>query len=120
MQKKESVWCKFSVDGLHNWAGIPDTPELSDVQYLKNLHRHMFGFKCFKEVGHSDRDTEFIHLKHDIMAYLEVKYWDNNMRSHVFGSQSCEMLADELCQAFELYRCEVDEDGENGGVVEYI
>ena len=117
---KKSVWCKLSVDGLHNWAGIPDTKNLEDVQFLKNLHRHMFGFKCYMEVNHNDRDYEFIHLKRDVEEYLAEEYWNPIQRTHVFGSSSCEMLAEELIDRFGFYKVEVDEDGENGSVSEIL
>ena len=34
-----------------------------------------------------------------------------------FGSRSCEMIAEELIVTFNLSRCEVSEDGENGTIV---
>jgi hypothetical protein len=114
---KKSVWCKFSVDGVHNWADIPDTEDLKDVQFLKYPHRHMFGFKCYSYINHNNRDIEFIHMKRDVQDYLRKKYYNEQLRTHMFGSQSCEMLAEELINEFGFYKVEVDEDNENGGIV---
>ena len=35
----------------------------------------------------------------------------------MFNSMSCEMLANELIDEFDLYSCEVNEDGEGGAIV---
>ena len=116
---KQSVYCTFQIDGVHNWSNIPNDEHLHDVQFLKLKHRHMFNFKCYAEVTHSDRDFEFIVLKRDVQDYLRDKYYNSKQRTHDFGSQSCEMLAIELLKEYEyLYRVEVNEDNENGGIVE--
>lgn len=115
---KQSVYCTFSVDGTHNWSDIPDTPELQDVQMLKLRHRHRFYFKCYAYVLHGNRALEFIQLQRTYTSYIN-KYYDNNTRTCEFGSQSCEMLGVELLEHFpELYKVEVNEDNENGSIVE--
>jgi len=86
------------------------------MEILRQDHRHMFHMKAYKTVNHDDRDVEFIQLKHEILDYLK-KYYDEDKRSHYFGSMSCEMLAVELIEEFDLIRCEVNEDNENGAVV---
>lgn len=120
MTFKESVFCTLSFDGVHNWATIPATQELKNVQFLKLPHRHTFNVTAFKYVDHSDRDIEFIVLKRIIQKYLRQKYYSDETDTHDIGSQSCEMIAKELCIEFNLYKCIVDEDGENGGIVEVI
>jgi len=104
------------IDGIHNWENIPNTESLKDVQFLKSPHRHEWYIQCFKEVTHTDRDSEFIHLKRDILEFLRNKYWDDDMRSHMFGSMSCEMIGELLCDEFNLSKCIVTEDNENGSV----
>lgn len=118
---KQSVYCTFSIDGTHNWSDIPNIPELSDVQMLKLRHRHMFNFKCYANVEHSNRALEFIQMKRTYSAYILEKYFDETTRTCELGSKSCEMLGAELIEAFpELYKVEVSEDSENGAIVEVI
>lgn len=104
------VYCTLQVDGTHNWPGCP----FEEVAYLRDPHRHMFHVKAYKPVTHDDRDTEFILLKHHILDYLRVQYYNEDLRTHAFGSMSCEMIAQELAGMFGLSRCEVNEDNENG------
>lgn len=117
---RESIFCTLSFDGVHNWANIPSTEELRNVQFLKFPHRHTFNVAAFKYVDHSDRDTEFIVLKRLIQKYIKQKYYSDEQDTHILNSMSCEMLAKELCVEFELYKCIVDEDGECGGIVEVV
>ena len=110
---KQEIFCTLSIDGIHRWDGC-DIPE---VIYLKNDHRHQFGIKCYANVSHSDRDIEFIELKHKVLDYLNDKYYCTTKRTHYFGSMSCEMIAIDLVNEFDLSKCEVNEDNENGSVL---
>ena len=103
---------KLNVEGLHNWKDC----DLPDVMYLKNQHRHIFYIECAKVVCGDDREIEIITFKHQIKSYLEKKY-GNADRVLDFEGKSCEMIAAELLDAFELHRCTVLEDGENGAEV---
>jgi len=110
---KKEIYCSFQIEGVHYWADCP----FEEVDYLRHRHRHQFGIKAYKQVTHSDRDIEFIVLKHQMLAYLHKTYYNDVSKLHWFGGKSCEMLAEELITAFELTRCEVNEDGENGAIV---
>jgi len=103
----------MQIEGTHNW---PDCP-FDEVDYLKVPHRHIFHIKAYKEVFHDDRDVEFIMFKHQIISHIRTRYFDVPKQLCVFGAMSCEMLAAELCDQFDLTRCEVSEDNENGGIV---
>lgn len=107
------VYCTLQMEGLHNWANCPH----EEVAYLRDDHRHVFHIKASVEVTHTDRDVEFIMLKHSIEEYLITNYFDPIIYMCNFGSMSCEMLAVELINRFNLVQCEVNEDGENGSVV---
>lgn len=124
---KEEVFCTLQIEGTHNWPGCP----FDEVAYLRDTHRHLFGIKAYKLVTHSDRDVEFIMLKHQIEQYIKGTYriWTFAGEGHStpmnggvcqFGAKSCEMLAKELIKEFGLTRCEVDEDGENGAIVTVV
>jgi len=117
---KTEVYCTLQVEGVHNWSECP----LEEVIYLRELHRHVFHIKAHRIVSHDDRDQEFIMLKHDILYHLLNTYASEGQDGHfmddyvcIFGEMSCEMIAKELVSKFDLSRCEVSEDNENGAVV---
>jgi len=115
------VYCTLQIEGTHNW---PDCP-FEEVDYLRVPHRHVFPIKAYQTVTHSDRDVEFIMLKHRIQKHFVEKYWTGWKKKEEFsgsalcefGAMSCEMIAQELIEHFNLSRCEVSEDNENGAVV---
>lgn len=121
MNIKSEVYCTLQIEGTHNWPGCP----FDEVAYLRDPHRHVFHIKAHKLVNHDDRDTEFIMMKHQITEYLFDKYLRNSkdptsritQRLHAFGAMSCEMLARELIEEFDLCQCEVNEDNENGAIL---
>lgn len=113
---KKIVYCTLQIDGVHRWKDC----DIKSVSFLSNPHRHMFGIKAYIEVKHDDRDVEFIDLKHSITEYINEKYYDTNKRTHNFDNKSCEMIAIELINEFNLVKCEVNEDNENGAIVERI
>jgi hypothetical protein len=104
------VFCTVQIDGLHNWPECP----FDEMKILRDLHRHMFHIKAYKKVTHSDRDVEFIMLKHRISKWFRENYWSNDLNSHLLGRMSCETIAELLHKEFDLSACQVDEDGENG------
>lgn len=106
---KTTVYCSIQFEALHSW---PDC-DIQEVNFLKYPHRHIFHIKAYKKVTHDDRDVEFIVLKRDIQKYLQKTYPDNN-----FQHRSCEMIARELIEKFNLTACDVSEDNENGCFLE--
>lgn len=110
---KTEVYCTVQIEGLHCWPSCP----FEEVRYLRDPHRHVFHIKAYKHATHLDRDTEFIILKHNVLAYLKEKYYNESKRMCDFGSMSCEMISRELVYKFNLSRCVVDEDGENGAII---
>lgn len=110
---RAEVYCTLQIEGVHNWPECP----YDEVSYLRNLHRHVFYIKAHKAVNHDDRDCEFIMLKHEIANFLHQQYFKDKYNLHVFGRMSCEEIARELIEEFELSRCEVSEDNENGAIL---
>ena len=110
---KTEVYCTLQVEGTHNWPGCP----FDEVDYLRVPHRHVFHIKAYKEVFHDDRDVEFIMLKHQLQRYFNDLYWQPGPNLCEFGAMSCEMIARNLIERFDLSRCEVSEDNENGAIV---
>lgn len=103
-----NIIVNLQFEGIHRWGNCP----FQEVAFLKALHRHMFHITCKKTVQHDDRDIEIIMLKHSIGDYLCSTYKDGNL-----GGKSCEMLARELLEQFNLSYCSVLEDGENGAEI---
>lgn len=104
---KTNIIINLQHEAVHQWSGC----DLEEVLFLKFPHRHIFHICCKKEVTHDDRDVEIILLKRKVKKYLEDMY------PKTFGDMSCEMIAKELVNIFELEYCSVLEDNENGAEV---
>jgi hypothetical protein len=111
---KTNIIVNLEFDGIHNWPAAKEM--LPEVAFLSDLHRHKFFVTCKKRVTHDDRDVEIIMFKRDILDYLS-KYFDLQLRSYLLGAMSCEMLARELFQRFDLVYCSILEDNENGAEI---
>ena len=94
-------------EAVHQWTDC----KLKGVEFLAFPHRHIFHICCKKEVTHDDRDIEIILLKRKVNSFLDEMY------PKTFGDMSCEMIAKELLNVFELNYCSVLEDNENGAEV---
>ena len=114
MEIKTNIVVNLQIEGLHQWPLAGTIPGTEEVEFLKDLHRHMWHITLKKQVTHSDRDVEFIIFKRDVQEYLYKTYYDSNLRTHNFGSKSCEMISHELLSEFDCNYVSVFEDGENG------
>lgn len=102
--------------GLHHW---PEAPK--EVEFLRNLHRHLFGVRVNVSVAHSDRDVEFFLLQRDVEKYgihTLVRHLEQNPR------MSCEQMAQWIAEkvherGYRVIQVEVNEDGENGAILYY-
>src|SRR3990167_5392891 len=83
---KTYVQIRTRFEGGHCFPGAP--PE---VQFLSSPHRHEFRVRVKLEVGHDDREIEFLILKRQVEAI--VKYWGFDL-----GASSCESIARNLHQ----------------------
>lgn len=108
---RKEIVVSFQFEGMHRW---PNAPQELTERYLKNLHRHIFHVRAWREVNHNDRDVEFIAFKREMIDYITF----NNPSVPVdLINDSCETIAEKLLKKFGLSKCEVLEDGENGAVV---
>lgn len=96
----------FSFEGIHSWPDAPGGPE----DYLRHPHRHMFHVEAVKDVGHDNRDIEFIGLRAQMARYCSVQFGAPH-------TSSCEQMARRILTAFDLRSCRVFEDNENGAEV---
>lgn len=120
---ERKIWVTFRKEGIHRYPAASSNPALStadeyDVTFLSYPHRHIFHFRVWIDVWHSNRDLEFI----------QFKRWLENLYSTAVLSlewKSCEMIADDLyIQIADRYPdravwIEVAEDGENGCLIKY-
>lgn len=104
---RKFVLITTSFVATHHWPEC----NITDVIYLRHIHRHRFTVKMRFPVTHNDRQIEFILKKMEVDAYL--KKYDNKY----LGKMSCEDIAEELLKHFEANAVEVMEDGENGVVI---
>lgn len=121
------VKAKFKQEGFHAWPTAPESRV-----YLRQRHRHLFGFQVEVEVNKA-RSVEFHDLLHTAQT-LVWAHWGEGM-SCEFGDLSCEEIATwllcQLCNVYDKYfdegtaiswtpqiAVEVWEDGECGARVE--
>jgi hypothetical protein len=98
---KYSVVVTFSIEGFHCW---PDAKDIfPEVAFLSERHRHMFGFRCYARVTHTDRDEEFILLNRAIQKNFELAFTDETVNVLEFGSMSCEAIGEWLLEQFHLF-----------------
>lgn len=114
---KKYIYVTYQKEGIHNFPGAIT---LKGVEFLQYPHRHTFHHKVTVEVGHNDRDIEFILFKRE----LEQLYPPDEPLS--LGAQSCEMMAENILNYIRMnypgreITVEVSEDGENGSIVAYV
>ena len=116
-QESRMIWVTFQKVGYHYYPAAADEPNLADVCYLGNKHRHLFKFKVQIEIFHGDREIEF----HQFLNYCESLF-----ESQVdIDYKSVEMLSDDLYVAIaEKYPMrnmviDISEDGECGCSISY-
>lgn len=117
------IFVTFQKEGIHCFAAALTDPSLAtgdeyDVSFLGYPHRHIFHFRVWISVEHSDRAIEFIQFK----RWLENLY---NQGTLQLDYKSCEMMAEDLYEQIaakypgrEVW-IEVSEDGENGALIKF-
>ena len=123
IRPNKMIWVTFRKEGVHCFPDALTNPKFAtgdeyDVSFLGHPHRHIFHFKVWIAVEHSDRAIEFIQFK----RWLENLYEDGTIQ---LDHKSCEMISDELHVVIsgkyprrEVW-IEVSEDGENGSFIRY-
>lgn len=123
IRPNKMIWVTFRKEGIHKYPAALNDPSLAtgdeyDVSFLGYPHRHIFHFKVWISVEHSDRAIEFIQFK----RWLENLY---NQGTLQLDYKSCEMMAENLYEQIaakypgrEVW-IEVSEDGENGALIKF-
>lgn len=108
---KKSIFVTFQFEALHKWGECP----LPEVNFLRDLHRHVFHVRMERYVNHNNRDVEFIMWKRAILDYVQ-----GHLERKDLGNTSCENLAETFAVMFDAHKVEVSEDGENGAIYERV
>lgn len=123
VRPNKMIWVTFQKEGIHKYPAALTDPALAtgneyDVSFLGYPHRHIFHFKVWIGVEHSDRAIEFIQFK----RWLENLY---NQGTLQLDYKSCEMMAEDLYEQIatkypgrEVW-IEVSEDNENGALIKF-
>ena len=123
VRPNKMIWVTFRKEGIHKYPAALTDPNLAtgdeyDVSFLGYPHRHIFHFRVWISVEHSDRAIEFIQFK----RWLENLY---NQGTLQLDYKSCEMMAEDLYEQIaakypgrEVW-IEVSEDGENGALIKF-
>ena len=123
IRPNKMIWVTFRKEGIHKYPAALTDPNLAtgdeyDVSFLGYPHRHIFHFRVWISVEHSDRAIEFIQFK----RWLENLY---NQGTLQLDYKSCEMMAEDLYEQIaakypgrEVW-IEVSEDGENGALIKF-
>ena len=111
------IYIQTQFTGYHRWDDAPDC-----VMFLRNAHRHIFHVKVTVPVAHNDRDIEFFMMKRMVDNFILRQIIENANEDGNMGS--CEMMAEKIAMFIsEHYKrtveVEVNEDNENGAVVNY-
>ena len=117
------IWVTFQKEGIHKYPAALTDPALAtgdeyDVSFLGYPHRHIFHFKVWISVEHSDRAIEFIQFK----RWLENLYSQGTLQ---LDYKSCEMMAEDLFEQIAAKHpgrevwIEVSEDNENGALIKF-
>lgn len=112
-EEQKTVYCTVQWEAIHHW---PDAPE--EVDFLREPHRHEFEATVHVEVGHDDRDVEFILLKR-LVNYIVGKRL-SGYQQETSCEEMCHIIAASLHRRnYPVSKVEVSEDGENGATVTY-
>ena len=112
MNKQTNIIVNLQVEALHFWKDAKK--HAPDVAFLSHPHRHIFHICAKKAVSHSDRDVEIILFKRELSCYFERNYFDGELAVCNFQGKSCEMICEDLMEAYDLDYVSVLEDNENG------
>jgi len=103
---------KNEFEGFHRWKDAPD-----EVNFLRNLHRHLFKVTTKISVDHNERALEFFIVQRHIDEIIE------ELIGRKRTEYSCEDMAEYILDYLEAdygkshIEVEVSEDGENAGVI---
>lgn len=113
---KTNIVVTLQVEALHNWPEAKQV--IPEMAFLSDLHRHLFFITAKKRVDNNDnRDVEIIQFKRELQDYFKRNYFVAFLQICNLGPRSCETIAKDLMEAYDLEYCQVLEDNENGAEI---
>lgn len=114
---KRFIKVKYKIPGFHCFPGA-----MGKSEFLKQAHRHLFCITVTVEVKHGNRFVEFFELQDNISERFLT--FPTRGYGIDFENSSCEDIAEDVGNflikcGFSVVEVEVDEDGENSGIVRY-
>ena len=106
------VICNVAVPGFHRWEEA-----FKEVDYLRNVHRHVFEIEAGFQVTKNNREIEIIDTQNKITKYLFLKYGAVCSMECDFDTMSCEDIAEDILKQFNAYYVKVTEDGFGGSTI---
>lgn len=97
---------------VHRWPKAP-----TEVAYLRHPHRHIMHITTDIDVAHNDRELEFIMVKHYIDSVLREALMSTTVSCEDIATFAVERLQAKYGK-HRYYRVLVEEDGENGAMVD--
>ena len=111
-KKNKTVILDFEIEGFHFYPNPP-----TEVDFLKDRHRHLFQIRAGYKVNDSNREKE-IFIEQDFLKEYLVESYGSPCE---FKNMSCEMIAEDLLDFIvddSGVWIEVFEDGKGGARVE--
>ncbi len=118
---RSCVTLEFDFNGLHYWSQAP-----MECFWLKQPHMHKFKVQATVEVGHSDREVEFITKSNWLYeAYCSTLEMWMDTGVLLLKERSCEVIAAEvfgICveNGLKPIQVRVSEDGNWSGQVDAV
>lgn len=116
---KTTSWIRVrtEIEGFHCY---PNASQIDPrIQFLENMHRHIFKISVKMTVTHLDRELEFFLVKWALQDFLSNRTTPHNKSCETLAN---EILVDHLIPSYgsdRKYEVIVSEDGESDGIVEY-
>jgi hypothetical protein len=115
--RTRTIFVTHQFIGFHRW---PDAPP--SRAYLASLHRHLFKIRLTIVVAHNDRELEYHDVQDRLVDFIEG---GTDLFNAGYDGWSCELVAETIVDWAkrcwpdrDRYAAEVNEDGENGSMVE--
>lgn len=113
---KTLIVVNFQISGLHYWEDAKTVQP--EVAFLSYPHMHKFHFQVKKQTTNDDdRNIEIILFEKELVDYFRRNFWDESLQTHMFHNKSCESIAADLMEAYDLDYVQVLEDGYWGAEV---
>lgn len=114
-QQRSYIKVRTEFEGFHFYPGAGEID--SRIEFLENMHRHMFKVEVKISVTHLDRELEFFLVKWALQDFIKAGNQNN---------KSCEMIAADILTNHLIpnygnrsYTVSVSEDGESDGIIEF-